>query len=354
MFGSHWRDSLRWTESSDGYAHGGAVWLPFYALTTRWAGGVTVDESHWLSSRYRLGERYDQYDSRVRVADAYVGWSPGLEGRRTLRYTLGVRVDESRFAPDPDGLTLGPLPADRVLRYPYLRFDLITDAFRKASNHDLIARTEDQQFGLNASLVAGWSGRGLGSDRDALLLDSTAGYGWSLGEDHDLFVSLAAHSRFEGGNAVDTRWRAETSWYWSTSPHTLLLLHAAHDAGRHLDLDHYFELGGDNGLRGYPLRYQVGTRRSMLKLEERLYTEWSLLRLFDIGGAAFFDIGRVDGPNPIGAPRLGWLKDVGVGLRLGNSRSSLGNVIHIDLAAPLGAASDISRLQFLVGTEATF
>ncbi|MFO1400905.1 MAG: hypothetical protein U1F30_06795 [Steroidobacteraceae bacterium] len=354
VLGSHWRDSLRWTESSDGFVHGGAVWLPFYSLQTRWAGGAQVDESHWLNPRYVLGKRYDQYDSRMRFADAYLGYSPGLEGRITRRYSVGLRVDESRFAPDPGGTTLGPLPADRLLRYPYLRFELITDAFRKASNHDQIARTEDQQFGLNASLLAGWASRGLGADRDALLLDSTLGYGWSPGSDHDLFVTLGARSRLEGGKALDTRWHAETSWYWTTSTHTLLHLRAAHDAGQRLDLDHYFELGGDSGLRGYPLRYQIGTRRTMLKLEERVYTEWSLWRLLDIGGAAFFDIGRVDGPNPLGAPRLGWLKDAGVGLRLGNSRSSLGNVIHIDLAAPLGAASGISRLQFLVGTEATF
>jgi outer membrane protein assembly factor BamA len=354
VFGSRWRDNFRWTDSSDGFAHGAAVWRPFYSLTTRWAGGLSVDQSHWSNSRYLLGHRYDQYDSRSQSADLHLGWSAGLKGSLTRRFTLGLRQDDSRFAPDAGGATLGPLPADRILRYPYLRFDLITDAFRKASNHDQIARTEDQQFGFNATLLAGWSGRGLGADRDALVLDSALGYGWALSAEHDLFASLGATGRLEDGRAADSRLRAELAWYWTTSPHTLLHLRAVQDVGHRLDLDHYFELGGDNGLRGYPLRYQLGTGRTMIKLEERLFTEWSLWRLFDIGGAAFFDIGRTSGANPLGGPQLGWLKDAGLGLRLGNSRSSLGNVIHIDLAAPLGAASDVSRLQFLVGTEATF
>jgi len=43
-----------------------------------------------------------------------------------------------------------------------------------------------------------------------------------------------------------------------------------------------------------------------------------------------------------------------VGLRLGNQRSSFGSVIHIDLAVPLDRSSDISALQFLVSTHATF
>ncbi len=354
VLGSHWRDSIRWIESSDGYVHAGSAWLPFYSLQTRWAGGLAVEASRWLDSRYWLGERYDRYDRRVRSVDAYLGHSPGLRGRLTRRYSFGLRAEESRFAPDPQGGTLGPLPADRVLRYPYVRYELITDDFREVSNHDQIARTEDQQLGLSAALLAGWADGSFGADRDALLLDTAASYGWAIGTEHSVFASLGARSRLESGSAVDTRWHVGARWYWATSPHTLLHVRVAHDAGRRLDLDHYFELGGNNGLRGYPLRYQVGTRRTLLKIEQRVYTEWSLLRLLDVGGAAFLDVGRVEGPNPLGAPRLGWLKDVGVGLRLGNSRSSFGNVIHVDLAAPLGAASDISRLQLLVGTEATF
>jgi hemolysin activation/secretion protein len=131
-------------------------------------------------------------------------------------------------------------------------------------------------------------------------------------------------------------------------------MRAAVASGRDLDVDHHYELGGDNGLRGYPLRYQLGTGRTLLKIEQRLYTGWSLWRLLDVGGAAFFDAGRTWGRNPIGTPNLGWLKDAGIGLRLGNSRSSLGNVIHVDVATPLDGGSDLDQLQFLVSTEASF
>jgi hypothetical protein len=55
----------------------------------------------------------------------------------------------------------------------------------------------------------------------------------------------------------------------------------------------------------------------------------------------------------VDTPNLGWLRDVGVGLRLGNNRSSLGNVIYFDVAAPLDG-ENIKRLQFLVGASATF
>ncbi len=51
---------------------------------------------------------------------------------------------------------------------------------------------------------------------------------------------------------------------------------------------------------------------------------------------------------------MGVLKDVGVGLRSGNSRSALGNVLHVDIAVPLDGGSDIRQVQFLVSTQRSF
>jgi hypothetical protein len=45
---------------------------------------------------------------------------------------------------------------------------------------------------------------------------------------------------------------------------------------------------------------------------------------------------------------------VGLGLRLGNSRSALGNVLHVDVAFPLDGDKSISQLQFLVETQRSF
>jgi len=55
-----------------------------------------------------------------------------------------------------------------------------------------------------------------------------------------------------------------------------------------------------------------------------------------------------------GAESLGLLKDVGVGLRLGSSRSSFGNVLHLDIAFPLDGGDDIDSVQFLVTSRGSF
>ena len=368
VLGSHWRDSARWAHNSDGRDWLVQLWRPFYALAVRHSGGLTLEDATRIDTRYRLGNEYDHFQHRARWVDVYAGWSPGLSTDRVLRLTVGWRQERDVFGPVPAGATatsatatsampasatLAPVPGDRDLSFPYLRLDLLTNHFHTTRNQDQIERTEDLKFGLSATLQLGFATPNFGADRRAMVYVSRASYGWLLSERQQLYAGIGVDGRIEQGHAVDVRAASSLAWYWRTSRRTLTHVRFASDSGHALDLDHYYLLGGDNGLLGYPLRYQQGSARMQLKIEERGYTDWSIWRLLNVGGAVFFDAGRTSGRNPVGAPQLGWLRDIGVGLRLGNNRSSLGNVIHIDLATPLNG-EHLSRLQFLVGTEATF
>jgi hypothetical protein len=50
----------------------------------------------------------------------------------------------------------------------------------------------------------------------------------------------------------------------------------------------------------------------------------------------------------------GVLRDVGVGLRLGISRSSVGTVLHIDLAYPIDRAAPMRKVQVNVELKRSF
>jgi hemolysin activation/secretion protein len=113
-------------------------------------------------------------------------------------------------------------------------------------------------------------------------------------------------------------------------------------------------LGGDNGLRGYPLRYQSGSRSALFTVEERCYTDLYIWRLFRVGGAAFVDVGRAWGGVNTNPLNPGWLTDVGAGLRIVSARAAFSNVLHVDLAFPLNATADIKKVQVLVKTKASF
>jgi hemolysin activation/secretion protein len=113
-------------------------------------------------------------------------------------------------------------------------------------------------------------------------------------------------------------------------------------------------IGGDNGLRGYPLRYQSGERRVLFTTEARGYTDWYPFRLFRVGAAVFFDHGRAWKGENQNTVNGGWLRDVGFGLRLLSARTSKGNVLHADFAFPLDPDPSIDRVQFLVKTKIAF
>lgn len=112
-------------------------------------------------------------------------------------------------------------------------------------------------------------------------------------------------------------------------------------------------LGGDNGLHGYPLRYQNGSRRALFTLEERFHTDLFPLRLYRVAGVAFLDVGRAWGGDSATMGRAGWLRNAGFGLRFSSVRTAFSNVVHIDLAFPLNADASAKRLQLLVKTKAS-
>jgi len=358
VFLSRWQDTIHWANNSDGHDRSLQLYRPFYSLDVRRAGGLTVADVSGTDTRYRLGEEYDHYHHALHLFDAQAGWSSGLRSGHVLRLTGGWHSENDSFSPEftgtpPVNEALAPIPADRHLVYPYLQFDWLTDNFQTTRNREQIARTEDLQFGLTALLRLGYAAPAFGADRHALIASGHLGNTWRLSPQQLLATGASFNGRLQDGRVADLRSNMDVAWDWRTSRRTLTHVRFAGDTGQALDLDHYFLLGGDNGLRGYPLRYQEGSGRALFTVEERIFTDWSIWRLFDVGGAVFYDAGRTYGSNPVGTPQLGWLRDLGVGLRLGNNRSSLGNVIHIDLAAPLDG-EDIKRLQLLVEAAATF
>jgi hemolysin activation/secretion protein len=125
-------------------------------------------------------------------------------------------------------------------------------------------------------------------------------------------------------------------------------------ATNNLDPENQVLLGGDNGLRGYPIRYQAGENRVVLNVEQRFFTDWYPWRLLRVGWAVFADAGRVTGQDPRATPPLGLLRDVGIGLRLTSPRAAGNRVVHIDLAFPLDGDESIDSVQFVVETKRSF
>lgn len=351
---SWWNLSAQFSDNSDGRRGVFSLERPFFALDTRWAAGLLLNDDRRIDSRYDLGKIVDQFATRERQLAAYVGRSAGLRNDWVTRWKLGATLDQASFALAARVLPSPQLPAKRDLLYPWAEAEWLQDEFRTERNRDQIEKTEDVALGWRARLQLGYASTALGSDRNAVMLAAAVSKGRALSDRQSLLLDMSAHGRIERGAFSDSLISAESRYYFRQSPRRLFFANLSAQWGRNLDSGRQILLGGDSGLRGYPLRYQAGTGRWLFTAEQRLFTNWYPFQLVNVGGAVFYDMGQTWGRDPFTSRSQRLLKDVGIGLRLGNSRSALGNVLHIDVAFPLDGDSAIKRVQFVVETKRRF
>ena len=351
--GTWWSLTTQYADNSDGNSKEFELERPFYALDTRWAGGVKFKNDRRVDSLYEAGEIVNQFDTRDRQQTIYGGWSAGLRDGWVTRWTAGVTSDQ-HDATQRTVTPSGPPSENLKLVYPWIGAEWVEDDFQQTSNQDQIGKTEDVSFGWHAKTVFGYASTGLGSDRNAGIFDIKVSKGFQAPPQHTLLLTWTAKGRIENGKATGALFGTTGRYYYRHSPRRSFYMAASFDRGMHLDGDQQLLLGGDNGLRGYPLRYQAGTKRWLFTVEERAFTDWYLLRLFRVGGAVFFDAGHASGGPPTATGNRGTLKDVGFGLRLGNSRTGFGNVVHIDAAFPLDGDRSISKTQLIIETKKSF
>ncbi len=342
----------------DGRRRAAAIVRPFYALDTRWAGGASWNDDDRIDSIYNAGETIGQYRHRQKLGEIFGGWSPGLGRGWTQRYLFGARIRDHEYSAEPSRVFPGSapvlLPVTQDQHAVFLRYDLVEERFVKLKNRDQIGRPEFFRLGFNSQLQVTRTLATRGSAQSAWLYSALVSNGFEFASRRDLLVSAALERRIATSGAPMTQIGGVARYYIPQGRNALFYASLSGDRISGGGVADQLLLGGDNGLRGYKLRYQAGERRVLLSLEERAYTDWYPFRLLRVGGAAFFDVGRAWGGLNQNALNPGWLADVGVGLRIALDRAAFANVLHADIAVPLNRTPDIKSVQFLVKTEVTF
>lgn len=372
LFGTHNELWLSYFDKSDGQSYLLRGGRPFYSLDSHWALGGELFHSQKTDPIYRRGQIVDGWshiEDRTEIAG---GWLAGHAKSGVRRFRLGFTRDRHEFVAIPplladatgDSLssiaprvtTQGELPSARDLAYPWIGFEVAPDHYLEGLNLDQIGRTEDRYLGTRFSARLGYSTSFFGGDESKLIASARFSSSWRP----------RPRALFETGAVAQGRWGSEpedvlvsgfATLHWRDFGEQLFYLHMAADWASNLDRDHQLLLGGDSGLRGYPLRFQDGDRRFLITAEQRVFTHWYPWHLFRVGGAAFVDVGRAwfaDGRPDTGDGLDGILGDIGLGLRLGLSRSGRGNVLHIDVAMPLNRSGSLGGLQWLISTEQSF
>jgi outer membrane protein assembly factor BamA len=345
---------FQYSDNSDGHFNSLSVIRPFYKLDARWTAGMTGTDFDIERRLYQLGEEAAEFRHERELYSAFGGWSDGLQDGWVRRYTIGVAYDQNLFSVVPEPTLPPATPDDRELVYPYFSFELIEDQFETAKNRNQIQRTEDFLTGKRFAATLGWSDESFGADRDAAVYSVSASRSYGNLAKSAVLLAADASGRVEDGDAMNALLNISARYYNQQSDQRTFFTTLSATYGNNLDLDNPVELGGDTGLRGYPLRYQSGDSKMLLTVEQRYFWNWYPFRLVRVGGAIFADAGRTWGENPLGGKSLGWLSDVGFGLRLAPTRTGTRSIIHVDLAFPLNGDDSIDSVQFLIESKKSF
>jgi Omp85 superfamily domain len=353
-FGGWTSLSYNLSDNSDGKRQSVSVAHPFYALDTRWAAGMSASKDNRIDAIYNGGEIASQFRHRQNAAEVFGGWSRGLVDGWVQRYSIGLNDLEDYYAPEPGLVAPADLPPDQKLVGPFFRYELVEDRFEKVRNRNQIERPEFFALGLASTVQLGRASTALGSTQNAWLYAGSISRGFEPLTGDTLVASAALSGQYAQGRVQRQQVGARAEYYLPQNKHWLFYASAAGDRLTHPGPADELLLGGDNGMRGYPLRYQSGDRRALFTFEERAYTDLYLFQLFRIGGAAFIDTGRAWGGDNVNTTKPGWLSSAGFGLRIFSVRSAFGNVLHIDLAFPLDPDTQVKSPQLRVKTKTSF
>lgn len=354
ILNSRYRGRIEYSDNDDGERHYIDVSYPFFATDTPYSYGFTSYSDKREEPLYSEGETISEFSQSTDVTQVYFGHSKALSGSWTRRLIGGVRHEQHTFRKIAD--TTLPIAQDRTLTYPYVQAQWFEDSYVKVRNFDSIYRTEDLNLGWNINALFGYSADSWSDDSERLVYSFSANTAHYT-SDHSLwrfYFDVSGNWNKDTDKTENLIAKTTFQYYLNTSLYESWFINASYTYGNNLTFDNQITLGGETGLRGYPIKYQQGSRSMLLNIEKRYYWEYDLLRLFKVGGAAFFDVGRAYHSHlPIEADES-VLKNVGIGLRLAPSRANSDIMVHIDLAAPIHGPDNVDSVQWLLTVKNRF
>lgn len=353
LFGTHNRMEVVYSDKSDGDKKYISLSRPFYSLDSRWAMGIAAGTDNQTDSLYQFGQVYSQFRHDSEIAEAYLGFSRGYINQLVYRWRVGFEKELDEFSPH-DNYAGDPIPDDRDFRFPYLRFDLYEDKVIKTQRIRLIRRIEDLNLGNEATIKVGWSDEVFGATNEGLVFEGRANMAFKPTVNQLLLFSPELSGYLSETKFENTKLEFSSRYYLPHIKNQVFYMALSAEYVENPYLDEQVLLGGDSGLRGYPLRYQQGDRKFLFTVEQRFYTSWNLFELANVGGLVFFDVGRAWFPGVEKNTNTDILRDWGIGMRLASTRSSGAVVLHIDLAFPLDGDDSIDDMQLLISTQESF
>lgn len=349
LFNTRIETRLGFAETSDGQQTMLKVERPFFSLDTPWAAGTTNwDTTQDETIRYQDRE-INGFSLAAEHHELFAGWAYDRHTGFSKRLSAGLSQDRQQFRPNQD--TQEALPEDENRVYGWLEYQYVENAFAVYRNLNLLHRKEDIAMGKNLRLRLGHGGSALGNDWDFTQYEMTFSDVLGVGRHHLLRLETLLRGRHGSGELPHERvWFGDLGYHYLGGDQVRTYVQLSYAQGHQLAQHRELTLGGGDDLRGYPVDYQRGDRRYLLRLEQRYISNIHLFNLLRLGGVVYLDAGRARGAGYADATHL---SNVGLGLRLGSSKAKVGKVLHLDLAFPLADKQLVDEYQWVITAAST-
>jgi hypothetical protein len=310
----------------------GVPWRAYtdYASIT-WAG----EAGRHRVLQFRDGVASDTVQRRVLRVELSGGIAPHAATGGYLRFGPLLQIKREAYVAWAD--TLSPVP-DSVSAAAGLQLDWRHARFKVVTHYNGFARQEDVDLSTRASVTAWVAPAAFGYARSGVGPSVELQTGVDLG---DVFARLQANGGglFTGDGLDSARVMGSLTVASQVLPRQATVLRVEAGIQRRLPPGAEFDLGHGVGPRAFESHAFTGSREVWGTIEHRWFAVDEVLHLVGIGFAGFADYGGAwyaDEPARAGG-------DVGLGLRLGATRSTGPNVGRLDLAYRFGDGWSGSR-----------
>lgn len=326
-------------DNSDGQSSQMRFVKPFYTLNGEHMYQSSFAHTKQVDTLRQNGRDVNEFHHDIEYLNFAYGWRLHHDKQVTKRVMVGATQDHHSFRHTGE-FTQEPLPQDREFTYPWVSYQHIEDDYHVLTNVNLINYNEDFNLGWQYQIKVGVETKDRHDDLGYHLnFDVTKGYKFA---NQLALLSFDAKATLGTTQADFYQANLQAEYFYKINPRWTAYAKTRVSSSQNNYLDRPFTLGDETGVRGYPNDYQYGDQQWLVTAEVRNYPNINLYQLAELGWAAFIDIGHAYGGADAGNEESGVLGSIGIGARLYSSRSSYGNVAHIDLTLPFTSGEEVN------------
>jgi len=348
---------LRFADNDDGTQQSLFLQKHFASFYTPYAYKIGFNEETRNDTVYQDNSELALFSHDLSYKDVEYAWLDFNNSHALLRYRIGITQAQDKFSPVSSAIShinSAFLPADRDFLYPWFGFDYIEKNFRKLTNIHLITQIEDFNHGWQLSSRLGLSD-GKKENNAWVLFQANVDKGFEIHDKALLLLNITLDGDIYDDQDHRLLLSFNTEYFYNIDTNWGFYLSNNNVVSKNQYLDSPVTIGGNTGLRGFPLQYQHGEHSVKFTSEIRYYPHINLFKLFDLAGAAFFDTGKAFGDSLKENEEDTWLYSIGIGARLYSPHSAGSHqVIHIDFAFPQSNSTAINNFEIRVEAKQSF